>query len=256
MKKRKPLAISFRFLAYLRWRILRLLTVAVNHIWIGKIYGRHNIPTEGPAIVISNHTSYMDFLILGAILPKDAVFLAVNDLRNRPGISFFTKLNRVIYVNRDNPGFRFFRDLLWQLKRQKRIVIIYPEGTRSRTGNMSKPKVGFLRVALKSRVPIYSIALRNAFAVLPPQARIPKLKKCDIFFLPPVYIKKEAHAYVFYSAGQSSPEKILKISDCNTLEDAAVQIMNRIRRFSKQKWDSPPEVSVVARASSATDSHI
>lgn len=62
--------------------------IILKHIWIGKIFGIENVPKKGPVILISNHVSYFDFLILGVlfedILDRRLHFIAKQKVVDHP----------------------------------------------------------------------------------------------------------------------------------------------------------------------------
>ena len=229
--------VRYRYLRRVRFRFLRLLFFFVWRLWVGEVVGFDKIKMNEAAVVVSNHLSYFDFWILSSILRKQTVFVAVRDLTCRAHVGWTLKLNTMIYVDREKPGFKFFKEIIWYLKEQKRLVVMYPEGTRSRTGKMLMPKLGFVKLAIKAGVPIIPVAMRGTYEILPPNKHLPKLKKCDVFIGDKIYITPENEKFsdIFFKEGACHPH--YKQLDDSKLYKIAFRIMNEIRKMAGQEWD-------------------
>ena len=73
-------------------------------LWIREVIGLENLPPRGPALIVSNHQSYYDFLITGSLRLDNLAFLAVAKIRNTPIIKIFTRWHTTVYVDREKPG--------------------------------------------------------------------------------------------------------------------------------------------------------
>ena len=231
------IALRYRLMRRIRFRSLRLLVFFMWRLWLGKVYGFDKIPMDEPAIVVSNHLSYFDFFILASVLKKQTVFIAVKSLDQRSFVGWFMKLDIIIYVDRDRPGYRFFKELMWHLKTQRRLAVIYPEGTRSRTGKMLTPKPGFVKLAIQAGVPVMPVAMKGTYEILPPHKRIPRLKKCDIYVGDRIYISPqnpEFHDIFFRKSGRQRRYKDLEDDE---LQEIAFRIMEKVRRMAGEDWD-------------------
>ncbi|MFA4889212.1 MAG: lysophospholipid acyltransferase family protein [Candidatus Omnitrophota bacterium] len=204
--------------------------------------GTHNIPTRGPVIFVSNHLSYYDFLVFGAILRNYIVFLAQKKIRKTFLISWFAKLHNVIYVDKDYPGYSFFKELIRNLEARKQLVI-YPEGSRSRTGKMLKPKIGFIKLAMKTNVPIIPVAMKGTYEILPPQKRIPRLRRCNVIIGKKIYISPDNPEFTDIFAKQSIGKRFMNLSD-EGLQEIAVRIMDNIRVLAEEEWDDSVAVQM------------
>ena len=188
-------SLMFRVVRRGRFKQLRSLVYRAFKLWLRKVHNIENLPEQGPAIIISNHTSYYDWGILSAIYDKKyIVFLANQDLLRRKVVSWLMRLNILVYLNPEKPGYSYFRDVLKLLK-QGHIVAMYPEGTRSRSGKMLKPKLGFIKLALHTGVPIIPLGMKGTYEILPPQKRIPALRKCEIYVGDPILITLDNPMY-------------------------------------------------------------
>jgi 1-acyl-sn-glycerol-3-phosphate acyltransferase len=170
----------YRILRRLQFRQVRSWVYVGFRLWLREINNIENLPEKGPAIIVCNHTSYYDWAVLSAVYDsKYIVFLANKDLLLRGFVGWLMKLNILIYIDPQKPGFSYFRDILRRLK-QGHIVVIYPEGTRSKSGRMIEPKTGFVKVALTTGTPIVPLSMKGAYDVLPPHKTLPRFRKCEI----------------------------------------------------------------------------
>lgn len=210
---------------------MRLFLYFLFRLWLKKIHHKERLPKKGPCIIIANHTSYVDWIIISAIYRANyLVFLGNQELKGKRIIGWLMKLNILIYINPNKPGYSYFREVIRKLK-QGYIVVIFPEGTRSRTGKMIEPKLGFVKLALVAGVPVIPIGIKGAYEILPPDKITPRFSRCEIFVERNLIINK----------GHPLLEDILEdISYVKTsrelMEEIAFRLMNLIRQRVGQKW--------------------
>ena len=121
-----------------------------------------------PVIFMSNHESQMDPPILVAALPLPAVYIAKQELKYVPFIGWAAWAAGVIFIDRGDRerAVRSIHDAAMQIRGGKNVVI-FPEGTRSRTGEMLPFKKGGFALAQDAGVPIIPMATVGGFQVLP-----------------------------------------------------------------------------------------
>ena len=121
-----------------------------------------------PVIFMSNHESQMDPPVLIAALPLPAVYIAKKELKYVPFIGWAAWAAGVIFIDRGDRdrAMTSIRAAAQQIRGGKNVVI-FPEGTRSRTGEMLPFKKGGFALALEAGVPIIPTATVGGFQVLP-----------------------------------------------------------------------------------------
>lgn len=158
--------------------------------WIGTIFFRMKVvgvslkklPQNGPLIIAPTHVSYLEpSFISGIFLPRKLDFFASQHLFERPILKTLLPLLRTHPLVREN-GLQALRRALKLLKEEKTIVI-FPEGTRSRNGELGTLKKGVAMLSAKAQCPVVPILVTGAFEAWPPNKKWPRLfpKKRVVF---------------------------------------------------------------------------
>lgn len=142
------------------WIYLVIGTPLVRLLCPCHVIGRENIPADGPLIVCSNHTSFLDpVLILIYFGPKFKMnFMAKKELFKNPFVAAFLRSAGAFPVDRDNVDIGAIKTAIKYLKKRGRLMI-FPEGTRVTTGETGEAKLGAVRIALKANASILPIRL-------------------------------------------------------------------------------------------------
>jgi len=173
-------------------RIFSFATASlIRSFWLGKTEGISNIP-DSPCILISNHASYLDFLLIGYVLKRKAnknfTFWAKTKVINH----FLWKTYSNIFNSIEVVGnLRKLNELSSQALNKGQYICIFPEGKRSRDGKLQPFKKGYLRLASSIGTNIVPVQLENTFLAWPAHQLLPKFKKCSITFYPPIEISKD-----------------------------------------------------------------
>jgi 1-acyl-sn-glycerol-3-phosphate acyltransferase len=131
-----------------------------------RTYGRENLIEDGPAILASNHASYLDPPLVGVSCRKDVYFLARKSLFERPVIGPLIAQLNTVPVDRDRGDIGAVRALIKLLKSGNR-VLVFPEGTRSKDGNLQPARAGVGLLIAKSLAPVVPVRVFGSYAALP-----------------------------------------------------------------------------------------
>jgi len=137
--------------------VLWLLTHTLYRI---QVVGEQNIPQRGPALLICNHVSFVDALLIGASMPRFVHFMLHRDYYDLKSLNWFFRLMRSIPVSATNR-----RDIVESLKRARNeldkghVICIFAEGAISRTGRLLPLKRGFEKIVEGKNVPIIPMHL-------------------------------------------------------------------------------------------------
>lgn len=124
-----------------------------------------------PVIFMSNHESNLDPPVLIAAIPIPAVYLSKKELKWVPLVGWASQLAGVIFIDRSNRerSFKSLRAAADQIRGGKSVVI-FPEGTRTRTGKLGAFKKGGFALAQDAGVPIVPLATVGGYRILKPGA--------------------------------------------------------------------------------------
>jgi 1-acyl-sn-glycerol-3-phosphate acyltransferase len=123
-----------------------------------EIEGLENVPEKGPVIIVANHVSNWDPIVIGCAVERQVHFMAKKELFEIPFLGFLISVLGSFPVDRGCVDRAAIRQTL-KLLNQGEIVGIFPEGTRSKTGELLPPSPGAAYIALKAQVPICPVAL-------------------------------------------------------------------------------------------------
>jgi 1-acyl-sn-glycerol-3-phosphate acyltransferase len=148
----------------------RLTAIAAFGI---RCQGRERIPRQGPVLVCANHQSHFDPVLVGLCSDRPMNYLARESLFRIPGFRQLIELYDAIPIDREGTGLGGLKETLRRLKRGE-MVLIFPEGSRTRDGEMAPLRPGFLTLARRSQAAVLPVGLDGAFDVLPRHRMIPR----------------------------------------------------------------------------------
>ena len=122
-----------------------------------------------PVIFMSNHESNLDPPVLISALPVPAVYISKKELKWVPLVGWAAGLGGTIFIDRGRRerALHGIKQAAAQI-REGKTVVIFPEGTRTRTGRLGPFKKGGFAMALDAGVPIVPLATVGGFKALPP----------------------------------------------------------------------------------------
>jgi len=119
-------------------------------------------------LFVANHTSQLDIPVLFASLPIPLRFLAKEELRRVPLVGHFIRAMGMVFVDRgQSEAARRSIDRLAASLAAGMSLMVFPEGTRSRDGELGEFKTGAFVAAINSGVPVVPIHIQGAAAILP-----------------------------------------------------------------------------------------
>jgi 1-acyl-sn-glycerol-3-phosphate acyltransferase len=147
--------------------------------------GRENIPTTGGVLVLSNHQSQFDPVLVGLCSQRRMNFLARQSLFRFAPFRWLIQSLDAIPIDRDGTGLGGLKETLKRLKRGE-IVLIFPEGTRTSDGEVAALKPGFVALARRAAVPLLPVAVDGAFQAWPKGQALPGRSIIHVVYGPPL----------------------------------------------------------------------
>ena len=136
------------------------------------------IPREGPVILASNHISNADAVIIGAWLTprlgRRIHWLGKREMFDWPFVGWMARNGGVVPVDRATADTEAFR-LAQRVLQAGEVLMVFPEGTRSPTGELQRPKDGLAMLALRTNATIVPIGVSNTDRVWPKGRPVPRI---------------------------------------------------------------------------------
>jgi 1-acyl-sn-glycerol-3-phosphate acyltransferase len=166
------------------WFLKFVVVGPALHLFFGiKVRGLQNLPKHGPVIVASNHLSAIDSFFIPIALPRKLTFLAkAAYFQGRGPVGRFVAwfLLAVGQIPLDRSGGAASSDSLntgLNALAEGKALGIYPEGTRSPTGNLYRGKTGIARIVLAAGVPVVPISVSGTNKIMPKGAKLPRFHR-------------------------------------------------------------------------------
>ncbi len=131
--------------------------------------GAEHLAPEGPQIVVSNHASFFDILALLGYLPVNPKFIAKKELFAIPVLGLAMRRAGHVRMDRGNrtQAFAAYEEASAEMRDKQLTVVVYPEGTRTRDGELLPFKKGPFVFAIGSGAPIVPCYVAGAFGIQP-----------------------------------------------------------------------------------------
>lgn len=151
----------------IHWRFYRFLLRLIFYTWLRyRARGFERLPSQGGALLLINHQSYLDPFLTGLPIERPVSYLARDSLFRIPVIRWILRHTYVMPINREAASTASLREAIRRLEHGF-YVGIFPEGTRTSTGEIGPLKPGFLALMRRAKVPVYPVGIAGAFQALP-----------------------------------------------------------------------------------------
>ena len=147
--------------------------------------GLDNVQPNGGGLVLSNHQSQFDPVLVGLACDRRLNFLARKTLFRFPPFRWLINSLDAIPIDRDGTGLGGLKETLKRLKQQE-LVLIFPEGTRTSDGEVAPLKPGFVAIARRAAVPLYPVGVDGAFQAWPRTQKFPGRAIIHVVYGPPL----------------------------------------------------------------------
>ena len=216
-QERPPVVRRRGFLAFLSDL---LFWVFQKTVWLGlllyfRLRVRGKVPPAGALLIASNHTSFLDWIWLGAVSPRRIRFLMSDLYEKTFGLRWFFRWNRVILVPEEG-GLREFMVGSLQALKEDAALGIFPEGWITQDGSMREFQTGVIHLAMKTGAKIVPVAIVGGFEAFPRTSKFPRPKKVEIRIGEPLEVadllpSKGTRAEKLKVAASTLREKVLSL---------------------------------------------
>jgi 1-acyl-sn-glycerol-3-phosphate acyltransferase len=161
------------FTSYLTYEATYWFTMCAMTLGFSlRTLGRRNIPLHGPALLIANHQSFVDPVLVGLATRRHLCFLARQTLFRKRAVGWFLRQLGGVPIDHEGVGKDGIKTILGQL-RAGRAVVVFPEGTRSRDGKLQPLRPGVQLIIKRTEAPIIPVGIAGAYDAWPRTQLLP-----------------------------------------------------------------------------------
>jgi 1-acyl-sn-glycerol-3-phosphate acyltransferase len=158
----------------------------------------NRVPATGGALLVANHQSFLDPLIIGLPLERPVSYLARDSLFRVPIVGWILRHTYVFPVKREAASTASIREAVRRLNHGF-LLGIFPEGTRGDGTGIGDLKPGFVSLVRRTRLPVLPVAVAGTSAALPRSAMLPRPRRVCVFYGEPI---STGELEPFYKPGQ------------------------------------------------------
>jgi long-chain acyl-CoA synthetase len=154
-----------------------------------KVRGLENLPAKGPYLICSNHQSFIDPLLMAGALPWDifrqCFALGTSEIFGRGFMRRLARWLRVVVLDPDSNLVPAMKAGAFGL-RQGRVLILYPEGERTDTGDLTVFRKGAAILSIHEQAPIVPVAIEGFYEAWPRHKKFPRFTDLKLVFGKPI----------------------------------------------------------------------
>lgn len=141
-------------------RFLLRVLLRISFRW--EIRGARNVPAEGPVILAGNHFAWWDPPVMGCSVDRPVSFMTKEEYFHTPVMGPLVRRVGAFPVKRHTADRAALRQAL-DILRTGGVLGIFPEGTRSKSGQLQRPEPGLAWIAYKSGAPVVPLAIVSTY---------------------------------------------------------------------------------------------
>lgn len=155
-----------------------------------KVHNQNLIPKDRNVLFVSNHQGDFDIAIFMAMIKKDTGFVAKIEMKKAPLINKWMEYIHCVFMDRNDLK-QSLQTILEGIKVLKSgySLVIFPEGTRSKSDKIGEFKAGSFKLATKSKVPIVPVTIDGSYKIMEENNYKITPAEVDIYVHEPVYIE-------------------------------------------------------------------
>ncbi|HMN28787.1 MAG TPA: lysophospholipid acyltransferase family protein [Caldilineaceae bacterium] len=190
------------------WRLIHRLVSLVKPLFCRlTIEGAEHVPAVGGCVIACNHTLGPDYIVLGYASPRQIYYMAKTEI-----FTWHPLLNRLFASVGTFPVERGKGDALALQTAVETVCAgkalgMFPEGTRSRTGQLLRGKSGAARIALMAGAPVVPAVVINSAAILPTLFKLQRRPQVTVRFGPPVVMTGDPNSH---SDARANTEHVMR----------------------------------------------
>jgi 1-acyl-sn-glycerol-3-phosphate acyltransferase len=186
-----------------------------------KVIGRSHVPKNGGVLIVSNHQTYLDPVLLGAFLQRPLNFVAKSELFRHPLAAWALRRLNAFPLRQGKGDIGALKETIRRL-REGHLLNIFPEGARSPDGRIHPFQKGVALILRRANVPVVPAVIVGSYAAWPSHCRIWRRAPIRVKFGPP-----------------------LKLDAMHSDDDITAAIERELRRMFQEMQQSPRQPGIL-----------
>jgi 1-acyl-sn-glycerol-3-phosphate acyltransferase len=217
-----------------------------SRLWDVKLSGFERLPTDGPAILCPNHVSFIDSAFLLLSVSRNISFVGKAEYMDSWKTKYLFPAMGMIPIDRAGGSKSTAAlDAAAEVLERGELFGIFPEGTRSRTGDLYKGRTGAARLAMKIGCPIFPVGIVGTAEIQPPDAIVPKFfASCEIKIGRAIKPERYRDRGAEHIAWRSMTDEVM-------YEIREMTGQNYVNRYAGEKAETEPTIE--AQVGAVTD---
>jgi 1-acyl-sn-glycerol-3-phosphate acyltransferase len=201
------------------------------------VRGSGKIPSDGAAILASNHLSFSDSIFLPLMLRRPVVFLAKSEYFTGKGLKgtltrwFFIGTGQLAIDRSGGKASEAALNTGLKVLSQGQLLGIYPEGTRSPDGRLFRGRTGIARMVLEAKVPVFPVAMIDTEKVQPIGRKLPRIRRIGVVIGEPLDFSRfagmEGDRLVLRAVTDEISYELMKLSGQEYIDVYATTLKNQ-----------------------------
>lgn len=149
------------------------------------VRGVSNVPRKGGALIVANHQSYLDPMLVGVRLPRPMSYFAKSELFENKHFDWLIRSLGAFPVRQGEGDVGAVREAITTLK-EGNALVLFPEGSRTENGELAAIEGGVGLIARKAGVPVVPCLIEGSYKAWPKETKLFKPGTIDVCFGPPI----------------------------------------------------------------------
>ncbi len=151
-----------------------------------KIYGKYHVPHTGGVLLVSNHQSYLDPILLAVGLDRTMSFLAKSELFKNPIFGGLIRRLNAFPVEQGAGDIGAVKESIARLQ-EGHLLNMFPEGSRTEDGEIQPMEKGVALVIRRAKVPVVPVVIDGSFIAWPRKQKFPRTHPVRVLYGPPMH---------------------------------------------------------------------
>jgi 1-acyl-sn-glycerol-3-phosphate acyltransferase len=190
------------------WKLLQVIgRVGTTLLFDLKVYGSHRMPLEGGVLLVSNHQSYLDPLLLGVRLPRTLSYMAKSSLFKIAPFAWFIRSLGAFPVRQGQGDIRALKEAI-ERAREGHALMVFPEGSRTGDRKLLPIEPGIALIIRKAKVAVVPAVIDGSFDAWPPGHRMFRARPIRILYGKPMDLSELSRDEVVEKIGKVFAEML------------------------------------------------